>query len=135
MKKEPVDLFCHEELLKAVPEIIQTKEYQEVVDYFKDCSAGFIYESALLPYVIKLIQENPKDKKLDNIFDMIERIIKHDDFDIRCVAKVEFIEPFLLEIKPTKDVEKYLRPKSLAAARELARKWFKIDPDTWEATD
>ena len=129
--------YCNQLLFEYVPELFDTQIYKDTVNYYGNQSAGFLYETAFVPYVLSLIKECKKNskEKLDKAFDLIEKIIQHDDFNVRCIAEVEFIEPFIAKIEPTKDVEKYLRPKSLETAREVARKCFTINPQTWESTD
>lgn len=134
---EDYNVYCNQVLVKNFPDLLETPLYKETVSYYGNQSAGFLYETAFLPYVLDLIKKDntANKKKIDKAFNLIEEMLGHENFHVRCVAEVEFIEPFVATLEPTKDVEKYLRPKSLAAARDLARKWFKINPETWEATE
>jgi hypothetical protein len=127
--------YCKEKLFSEFPEIIYLPSYKKALELGDDESAGIIFDRIFVPYILNLINKNPKDKNVKRAFKMIEEMLQHKNFDVMCVAKVEFIEPFLNKIQPTKDIEKYLLPKSLEAARDLARKWFKIDPNTWEAIE
>lgn len=128
--------YCKKVLFKNFPELLETLSYKKAVKYGDDESAGIIYERIFVSYILQLIKDgdSKNKKKISKAFKMIENLLQHNDFNVRCVAEVEFIEPFLVKLKPTKDVEKYLMPKSLAVARELARRWFKINPNNWEAT-
>ena len=134
---ENFNIYCNQALFENIPELFETPRYQETVRYYGDQSAGFLYETAFVPYVLDLIKDSSFEskKKLNKAFELIEHLIQNDDFHVRCVAEVEFIEPFLAMLEPTRDVEKYLRPKSLEIAKEIARKYFKINPETWEATE
>ena len=135
MKNFDFDSYCNKVLFKNFPELFNEPGYEDAVMYADNMST-IIYENAFIPYILKMIKENNPDnkKKLNKAFDMIEKMLDHKNFQVHCVAKISFIEPFLVKLEPTKDIEKYLRTKSLAAARDLARKWFKINPETWEAT-
>lgn len=138
--------FCNQKLFKTFPELLDHPHYQAIIqnalEYGNlpgaldcgDTSAHGIYEDAFCYYVLELIKSNDKEskKKVKKAFALIEELTHEEDFEVRCVAKVSFIEPFLSKIEPMKEVEKYLGPKSLEMAREIASFRFGMNPRTWK---
>ena len=130
--------YCNHKLLSAFPEILENLEYKKIIDNaIKDSqklSAHGIYEDVFCPFVLDLIQKPDKEsrQKLKKALNLIEEIANHEDFNINNVAYVSFIERFTSDIKPMKNVEKYLGPKSLKMAREIARERYGRNPNTWE---
>lgn len=136
--------YCNNKLLSAFPELLDHPDYKKMIEdaLAEDAlgagssSAHTIYESVFFRFVLHLMQQRQSSKesrdKLKVAFDLIEEIANHKDFETRCVVKVSFIEPFTAAMKPMKDVEKYLGPKSLEMARDIAQSLFGRNPDTWE---
>lgn len=129
--------FCNEKLFSLIPELIDSVEYKDIIkDALEDqrLSAHGIYEDALCPFVLDLIQKNDREskKKIEKIFHLIEEIARNENFYISNVAYVSFIEPFIAKVKPMKDATKYLEPKSLEMAREIAEDRYGCNARTWE---
>lgn len=131
------ETYCKDKLESILPGFQKKWEQQANLPVIQEVDAYMLYERALLDdYVFEAIRRMDKSDKrnLYNIFNLIEELIQHPNFNVQCLAEVGFIEPFVATLEPKRDVEKYLRPKSLETARALARKWFKINPETWEET-
>lgn len=139
--------YCNKKLFETFPELrnldvkppmkFSPRTYQEIIeDALKDPKYGAhgIYEDAFCPYVLDLIKKNDKEsrKKVKKAFELIEELVQHENYDVRCLAEVGFIEGFICKLQPTKDVERYLLPKSLEAAREIANEYLIFNPQTWE---
>ena len=129
--------YCNDKLFATFPELRDNHEYKKIIRDALDrgeTSAHGIYEDVFCPYVLDLIKKGDKEskEKAHKAFSLVEEIINHPNFEVTCIAYVGFIEKFTAEMKPMKDVEKYLSPKSLEAAREIAQKWFGRNPLTWE---
>lgn len=131
--------YCLKQLFQNIPEIPNLEgELKEELKYILDGGLGAhtVYEDVFCYFVLDLInKQNPNQKEKEIIrrsFELIEELANHEDFDVRCVADVSFIEPLLDKIEPTKKIEEYLHPKSLEMAREIARSQFGLNPYTWE---
>ena len=141
---------CNKKLFEKFPELLEYSKYgayiQEAYEIgvmllddeteTRDSSAHLIYEDVFCNYVLDLIK-NPHAikntrQKLKAAFDLIEELANHEEFEVRCVAEVSFIEKFTHDLKPMKDVEKYLGPTSLKMAREIAQERYGRNPVTWE---
>jgi hypothetical protein len=128
---------CNKRLFEEFPELRENPKYKETIDdHLTDEETGShgVYEDAFCYYVLDLIQKNdPKDEaKIKHAFGFIEELIQHEDFNVRCIAKVGFIEAFICKLEPTTDIPKYLGSKSLKAAKDLCATFIKINPITWE---
>jgi hypothetical protein len=138
MKKFDFNKYCMDLLFKYVPEINQMDEplKSEFEWYAKDLPlrSHSIYESILCPYFLMLIEHTDKKNKdvVSRIINLIEELACNEDFEVRCVASVSFCEPLLAQLKVTKDIEKYLLPKSLQLAREIGKQVFGFDSKTWK---
>ena len=131
--------YCKDRLFKEIPEInsLDSPLREALEDALKNnFGAHIIYDDVFCPYVLSLIdgKSNLKSNRqiLDRSFNLVEELANNEDFEVRCVAKVSFVEPFTSKIKPMKDVEKYLKPTSLQMAREIAKEQFGRNPETWE---
>jgi hypothetical protein len=121
-----------------VPEIYNLEEplQADFEWYSKDKStftAYNLYEDILCPYCISLIkkEDNHSLEIVKRIMILIESLIKHQDFQVQCLAKVGFLEKLVHDLSPRKDLEKYLLHKSLEAARIIAKKMYGLNPYTW----
>ena len=112
---------------------LYTLSIKEALERTETGSHG-IYEDVLCPYILDIIESNDRffQKDIDHVFNLIEELITHECFEVRCVAEVSFIERFVHDLKPRRDVEKYLKPASLQAARNVAVERYGINPYTWE---
>ncbi len=131
--------YCINKLLEQVPEIREIRtSYGKTLEDLEDW-VTIIYEDLLCEYVLSLIhRDNLKEKDvLKRAFDLIEELARHENFDVRCVAQVGFLEKFVANLEPTSGIEKYLkfRPHALELAREIANLCFGLDPHTWEKRD
>lgn len=136
MTKFNYNQYCINRLLETFPELKDNERYRgDIEDGLRfESGAHDIFERVLCSYVLDML--NHKDfkdhAKMKKAFDLIENLINHEDFEVRCVAKVSFIEPFTCYMKPMQNVENYLEPKSLEMAREIAKERYGRNPITWE---
>jgi hypothetical protein len=129
--------FCIDILFKNISEIKALQEpLKSRLQYIiiNELGAHIYYEDILCPFFLSLLEDETKDSKkiIEKIVLLIEELVKHDDFEVRCVAYVSFIEPLLDKIQPTQSIEKYLLPKSLEKARHIAKDQFGMNPKTWK---
>ena len=127
--------LCYEKFIACFPELLNNVEYSEMIEEAIEIGAHILYEDVFCAYVLKLIDKKGSEeteKKIEAAFNLIEELVNHENFDVRNVAEVSFIERFVAELEPMKDVEKYLGPTSLRKARIIAHKWFGYNPFTWE---
>ena len=131
--------YCLKKLFDKVPEIKSIKgKLKEELEY--DLERGFgahvIYEDIFSYYVFDLMNKHNRTKQEDDTlkrsFELIEELAHDEDIEVRNVAKVSFIEPILGKLQPTKDIEKYLLPKSLQLAMDIGQFRFGFNPKTWE---
>ena len=99
--------------------------------------ATFIFDIVVARYFIHLIKQETQEanKTVKKIARLVEDLVIHENFNVRCIAEVGFIEGLICKMEPTKDVEKYLLPESLKKAREIGHHMFGYDPVTWERYD
>jgi hypothetical protein len=128
--------YCIKRLFLDFPELKDDPRYKEEINEANNFEkkAHDLYERVFCHYVLDLIQQQKIDdkEKIKKAFDLIEQLAQHAEFEVRCVAEVSFIEPFTCYLEPMKDVEKYLGPKSLEMAREIAHERYGRNPNTWE---
>jgi hypothetical protein len=93
-----------------------------------------VYEDVLCPYYMLLLKRNDKKSKeiAKRIKELIELLANHHEFEVRCLAKVGFLEKLVHDIKPRKLLDKVLLPKSLEMAKSIAKNAYDLDPYTWE---
>lgn len=139
MIKFDYNQYCIEMLFECVPEIknIDDPELREDFEWYAKGSpllSHCVYQDVLCKYFLMLIKKKDKKSKeiVNHIVNLIEKLASHGDFQVRCVADVSFCEPLLDQLKPKKDIEKYLLPKSLELARDVGKRMFDLDPLTWE---
>ncbi|MBW8309449.1 MAG: hypothetical protein K0M45_07440 [Candidatus Paracaedibacteraceae bacterium] len=136
MSKFDFSKYCNEKLFATFPELLQDKRYQETISsgLQREYGAHGIYEDVFFDYVISLISDDSGKNKAEikKAFELIEELANHEDFETRCVAEVSFIEPLLDKLESTKDIEKYVGPRSLQMAREIGSFRFGFNPITWE---
>ncbi|WP_010304010.1 DUF7674 family protein [Candidatus Odyssella thessalonicensis] len=137
MAKYDYSTYCNEALFESFPELLDFSKYKEIIaeaceDY--QYSAHSIYEQVLCDYILSILEKKDSLSRssLKKAFELIEELVQHENFEVRCVAKVSFIEPFLDKVNPTRGVQKYLKPASLKAAQEIAAQRFGLNPITWE---
>ncbi len=136
MKKFDYSKYCLEQLFKRVPEIKNIKEEPLKSDlkwYMEDSSdpnvAHGIYESVLCGYYVQLIKNPTEDNKkiMNKIMCLVDDLAGHENYYVRNVIQVSFCEPLIPELSPYSDVEKYLLPKALDLAKEIAWSVFGLD--------
>ena len=130
--------YCLEILYEKVPEINNLEEplKSDLEFHLEDDEplVYCIYEDVVAIYFMQLIKKKDR-KSLDivrRIAELIEEFVEHENFDVRCLVKVGFLESLLSRIEPRKDVEKYLLPKTLEMARAVGKHMYGFDPQTWE---
>ncbi len=131
--------YTLDELFKMIPEIknltsnIKLPDYYKPIKdtlefYMKDPMAYLIYEDVVCPYFLWLIANKDKNKEnsliIARIAKLIDDLLQHEESSVRCVAEVGFLERFVHDLKPTKDVEKYLLPQSLEVAKRVGRNMY-----------
>jgi hypothetical protein len=128
--------YCIERFLQTFSNLKDNPQYKEDVEeaLAHEKGAHDLYERVLCAYVLNMIKQKKLEdsQKIKEVFQFIEELMQHEDFEVRCVAKVSFIEPLLDKIEPTKEIEKYLGPFSLEAARNIGSFRFGLNPITWE---
>jgi hypothetical protein len=132
--------YCLDKLFSSIPEIKSIKgELQEELQraLHKGYGAHIIYEDIFSYFISDFINKKSdlteEEKQIvERSFKLIEELAHHEDFEVRCVVEVSFIEPLLDKIKPMKKIEEYILPKSLEMAREVVRERYELDPITWE---
>lgn len=133
MKNFDWNKYCMDALFRKIPEINNLEEpLKSEFDWYKKDDpllTHCIYESVLCPYFLLLIKRDDEQSKdtVKRIVELIEELANHKDFEVRCVAQVSFCEPLLYKLKPPKDIEKYLLPKSLELAKQTGWDIFGLD--------
>jgi hypothetical protein len=133
MEKFDSNTYAFKKLLQHVPEINNLegdlkKTFLDHQDH-ESPLVTLIYEDVLCPYFLSLIKKTDKESKdiTKRIINLIEELANHDDFEVRCIAQVGFLERLVHDMNPRKDLEKYLLPASLELAKEIAWDRFGLD--------
>ena len=141
-KKSDFNNYCLKMLFTNIPELHSLEGLlKEELDWHNSIGpmAHLIYDDVFTPFTLeRLNKANPTEADNDlitRVFNLIEELLHHEDFEVRCVAEVSFLEPLLDKIKPMGRLEQYLLPKSLEAARCIAERWYGRNPYTWEQPD
>ncbi len=141
MSKFDFNSYCMEQLINYVPEINDPNEelgkrYQEYIDYYKEILVYLIYEDILCPYFMDIVKQSDSYSQdtAKRIAKLIDHLLRHKDFNVQCVADVGFLEKLVHDMKPRKDLEKYLLPYSLEIARKVGKTMYGLNPRTWEKT-
>jgi len=131
--------YCLNVLFNKIPEIdSDLNPYRYILKEYEGSGLGcyLYYEDIFCPFVLELINKNQKtvhEKELiKRCFLLIEELSNHKSFEVRCVAKIGFLERLVAEIIPTKRIEEYVLPKSLELAREIGFERYGFNPITWE---
>ena len=88
-----------------------------------------IYEDVLCPYFLSLIHKTNKKSQdiAKRIINLIEDLAGHKNIEVRDFIRVGFCEPLIPKLNPCSDIEKYLLPKSLELAKDIAWNRFGLD--------
>jgi hypothetical protein len=136
MKKFDYSKYCLDQLFKRVPEINDLNEpfksyLKDDIESSKDNPhiAHSTYEGVLCGYYVQLIKNPTEDNKkiMNKIMCLVDDLAGHENYYVRNVIQVSFCEPLIPELNPYSDVEKYLLPKALDLAKEIAWSVFGLD--------
>lgn len=111
MNKFNYDKYCIKLLLNNISEIKNLDEpLKSTFEWYAKDNKTFLayslYEDILCPYFIMLTTKKDDNSKqiIIRIAILIESLITHKNFQVRCVAEVGFLEKLVYDMNPRKDL-------------------------------
>jgi hypothetical protein len=122
---------CLKILFQRIPEIKNLKEplKSKLADHLKDNLTTCIFEDVVCYYFLDLMKDNSRSSEeiMKRISQLIEDFVTHSENTVRGLGEVGFIEALLAKLEPPSDIEKYLLPHSLEAAKRIGWDIFGLD--------
>lgn len=113
--------YCLAKLLETVPEIEQLPRFVKNKDWFYYQGIPLthaMYEDVLRYYFLELIDKKDlaSRRKVKKIAKLIDDLLHHENFQVRCIAEVGFLEGLLSRLDRQKQIAalKCLLPHTLS---------------------
>lgn len=131
--KEVVSIFSYktmrETLNERIPEVLETSEYTEMVDFWNGKEMPmYCYYELLEHLFLKLLTGKIKDDSLlERVLDFMEGMANSDDIEVQNLLQVQILEAlFGLEYDIFTNMEKRLFRSSTKALFDKIKPWFNL---------